>query len=227
MIDINNIYAQVLNQFKNLDPHEPGMWPIIPRVACGVLVALATLVVGNMFYWSEQVDRLHAGQAQQQKLQDEYKIKYHRSANLEMLRKKKEVVSQYVASLERQLPSKAEMDELLSDINRAGIGRGLQFDLFMPGQVVIKDFYVELPINLKIVGRYHDIGAFTSDIANLPRIVTLNNINLIDPKNSSGLLSFEVVAKTFRYLDADEILQQRKVADEKKAKEEKDKGAKK
>ena len=126
------------------------------------------------------------------------------------LRKQKEEVGEFVASLEKQLPSKAEMDALLSDINQSGLGRGLQFELFKPGQVVVKDYYAEQPIDIKVVGNYHDIGAFTSDIASLPRIVTLNNMSISTGKD--GVLALEAVAKTFRYLDKDEVEAQRKLA---------------
>lgn len=138
--------------------------------------------------------------------------------NLQALRKQKEQVGEYVASLEKQLPSKAEMDALLSDINQAGLGRGLQFELFKPGQVVVKDYYAELPIDIKVSGSYHDVGAFTSDIANLPRIVTLNNLSLVATKD--GVLALDAIAKTFRYLDKDEVAAQRKAsgADKKGAK---------
>src|SRR5260370_37187651 len=128
--------------------------------------------------------------------------------NVEEVRREKEQVNQAVLNLEKQLPSKAEMDALLSDINQAGIGRGLQFELFRPGQVVLKDYYAELPITVRVSGRYHDLGAFTSDIANLPRIVTLNNLNVQTIKNSQ--VSLDAVAKTFRYLDDDDVTAQRK-----------------
>ncbi len=124
-------------------------------------------------------------------------------------------MSEYVSTLEKQLPSKAEMDALLSDINQSGLGRGLQFELFKPGQVVVKDYYAELPIDIKVTGNYHDVGAFTSDIANLPRIVTLNNMSLVAGKD--GTLTLDAVAKTFRYLDAEEVNAQRKAAAAKKA----------
>jgi len=123
---------------------------------------------------------------------------------------------QYVSQLEKQLPSKAEMDALLSDINQAGVGRGAQLQLFKPGQVVVKDYYAELPIAVRVVGNYHDLGAFASDLANLPRIVTLNNV-AIQPFEKTSLLAMEATAKTFRYLDPEEIAQQRAEAAKKKA----------
>jgi type IV pilus assembly protein PilO len=117
-------------------------------------------------------------------------------------------VQQYVIQLEKQLPSKAEMDALLSDINQAGLGRSLSFELFRPGSVGVKEYYAELPISLRVSGRFHDVGSFTSDIANLSRIVTLNNLNITPGKD--GLLSMEATSKTFRYLDGDEVAAQRK-----------------
>jgi type IV pilus assembly protein PilO len=139
-----------------------------------------------------------------------------------MLRKQKEQVAQYVSQLEKQLPSKAEMDALLSDINQAGVGRGAQLQLFKPGQVVIRDYYAELPITVRVVGNYHDLGAFASDLANLPRIVTLNNLS-IQQQDKTVLLTMDATAKTFRYLDAEEIAQQRAEAAKKKAAEAKKK----
>jgi type IV pilus assembly protein PilO len=148
------------------------------------------------------------------KLRDEYKIKTAQAINLDALRAQKAQVDQYVDRLQKQLPSKAEMAALLTDINQAGTGRGLQFELFKPQQVVVKDYYAELPIDIRITGNYHDIGAFTGDIANLPRIVTLNNLALSTGKD--GALMLEAVAKTFRYLDPEEVAAQRKAAADKK-----------
>ena len=130
------------------------------------------------------------------------------AVNLEALKKQREQVQQYVTQLEKQLPSKAEMDALLSDINQAGLGRSLQFELFRPGQVLVKDYYAELPISVRVTGGYHDIGAFAADIANLSRIVTLNNIAITPAKD--GNLVMDATAKTFRYLDNEEIALQRK-----------------
>ena len=126
------------------------------------------------------------------------------------MKKQREQVQQYVTQLEKQLPSKAEMDALLSDINQAGLGRSLQFDLFRPGSVSVKEYYAELPIALRVTGRFHDIGSFTSDIAHLSRIVTLNNLTILPARD--GVLSMDTTAKTFRYLDPEEIAAQRKAA---------------
>lgn len=215
-MDMNNLSASLSAQFRGLNGRHPGQWPIVPRVLSGVAVFLLVLLVGWYFYWSDQQDELNAGEQQEVQLKEQYKSKIQQAINLDALQKQKLQVADYVATLEKQLPSKAEMDALLSDINQAGLGRGLQFELFKPGQVVVKDYYAELPINIKVTGNYHDVGSFASDIANLPRIVTLNNMNLTAGKD--GALSLDAIAKTFRYLDKDEVAAQRKVADTAKQK---------
>lgn len=215
MADIKNIGNVFADQFRGLNGRHPGQWPLIPRLFCGLGVLVAVLVIGWFSYWSGQLDELSRGADEEVKLKEAYKSKVQQAVNLDGLRKQKEQVSEYVATLEKQLPSKAEMDALLSDINQAGVGRGLQFELFKPGQVVVKDYYAELPINIRVTGNYHDVGEFTSDIANLPRIVTLNNLTLsANPKD--GTLALDAIAKTFRYLDKDEVEAQRGAAKGKK-----------
>ncbi len=217
MADIKNLGSVFAAQFQGLGGRSPGQWPIVPRALCGVGVFVGVLIAGYFGYWDGQFTERENGAQEENKLKEAYKQKLQQSVNLEALRKQKEQVNTYVATLEKQLPSKAEMDALLSDINQAGLGRGLQFDLFKPGQVDVKDYYAELPIDIRVMGRYHDIGAFTSDIANLPRIVTLNKINLVVGKD--GALTLDAVAKTFRYLDLEEVAAQRKAAaDKNKAK---------
>jgi type IV pilus assembly protein PilO len=208
MADIKKIGASISAQFRNLNGVPPAQWPIVPRVMCGVGVTILVLVLGWYFYWSSQLEDLDRASAEEQTLKDAYKIKVQQAVNLEGLRKQKQQVGEYVATLEKQLPSKAEMDALLSDINQAGLGRGLQFELFKPGQVVVRDYYAELPIDIKVTGHYHDMASFASDIANLPRIVTLNKMSLVAGKDNS--LTLDAVAKTFRYLDEEEIAAQRK-----------------
>lgn len=207
-------------QFRGLTGRHPGQWPLVPRLFCAFGVLVVVVIVGWYFYWSSQIEAQERGAQEEVKLKDEYRFKIGQAINLDALRKQKAQAGQYVATLEKQLPSKAEMDALLSDINHAGVGRGLQFEAFVPGQAVVKDYYAELPIDIKVAGSYHDIGAFTGDIANLNRIVTLNNLNLQTTKD--GTLTLDAVAKTFRYLDADEVAAQRKAANTAKAK----KGAK-
>jgi type IV pilus assembly protein PilO len=209
MVDLKNVGELVSSQFRGLNGRHPGQWPLIPRMLCGVGAFVAAVGLGWAFYWSSQFEELEKGAQEEAKLRKDYEGKIQQAINLDSLRKQKEQVGEYVATLEKQLPSKAEMDALLSDINQSGVGRGLQFELFRPGQVIVKDYYAELPIDIRVTGNYHDVGAFTSDIANLPRIVTLNNLSLVATKEG---LALDAVAKTFRYLDKDEVSAQRKAA---------------
>lgn len=213
MADLKELNNKLNAQFRGLNGRPPGQWPMIPRVLCAVGVMSVAIFLGWYLHWADQWDELERGEQEEVQLKEAYKSKLQQAINLEGLRKQKAQVSEYVSTLEKQLPSKAEMDALLSDINQAGLGRGLQFELFKPGQVVVKDYYAELPIDIKISGSYHDLGAFTSDIANLPRIVTLNNLNLATAKD--GILTLEAVAKTFRYLDQEEVAAQRSAAGKK------------
>ncbi|MYM70085.1 type 4a pilus biogenesis protein PilO [Pseudoduganella sp. FT55W] len=213
-INLNLLFAQFTDQFRDLNGRHPGQWPLAPRILCAVGVTAAVCVAGYFGYWSSQFEEQEAGAQIEAKLRDEYKFKTAQAINLDALRAQKAQVDQYVDRLQKQLPSKAEMAALLTDINQAGSGRGLQFELFKPQQEVVKDYYAEVPIDIKITGNYHDVGAFTGDIANLPRIVTLNNLALTSGKD--GVLTLEAVAKTFRYLDPDEVAAQRKAAAEKK-----------
>jgi len=213
-IDFPALQEKLLGQFRGLDPKDPSVWPSLPRYSMLVAVIVA-VVAGLWFAWlSDSKLELEAEQAKEVKLREDYKFKLAKAVNLEVLKKQREQVLQYVTQLEKQLPSKAEMDALLSDINQAGLGRSLQFDLFRPGQVFVRDYYAELPISLRVTGRYHDMGAFASDIANLSRIVTLNNLT-ITPK-ADGNLTMEATAKTFRYLDTTEVAAQRKAGGVKK-----------
>ncbi|MDO5691680.1 MAG: type 4a pilus biogenesis protein PilO [Pseudomonadota bacterium] len=218
-IDASEALRNVGAQFQGLDSRDPSSWPAIPRFA--LLAFVAALVLGVLwFLWlSGQADELEAEQAKEVTLKSDYQAKLQKAVSLDELKKQRVQVMQYVNLLEKQLPSKAEMDALLSDINQAGLGRSLQFELFRPGQLVVKEYYAELPIALKVTGRYHDIGAFTSDIANLSRIVTLNNLSVtpVSDKSGSSTLSLDATAKTYRYLDPEEIAAQR-AADKTKAK---------
>ena len=208
-IDFVALQEKLFGQFRGLDPKDPSLWPSLPRY-CTFAAVIIAVVVGLWFAWlSDSELELQAEQATEIKLRADFQTKLAKAVNLEVLRKQREQVLQYVTQLEKQLPSKAEMDALLSDINQAGLGRSLQFELFRPGQVIVRDYYAELPISIRVTGKYHDIGAFASDIANLSRIVTLNNLTLA-PKGD-GSLVMEATAKTFRYLDSSEVLAQRKV----------------
>ena len=210
-IDVATAFDRATLQFKGLNPQEPGQWPLLPKVCAWLAAALLALALGWVLLVSGAADQLDAEHKIEPGLKDDYRGKLSQAVNLSELRKQKQQVQEYVTQLERQLPGKAEMDALLSDINQAGIGRGLQFDLFRPGQVEVKDYYAVLPIALRVTGRYHDIGAFTADVANLSRIVTLHNLNLAPvAKDAAGNLSMDAVARTYRYLDSEELAASRK-----------------
>ena len=215
-IDLKQTFADLAAQFEGLQGRHPGLWPLAPRLLCAAGVMAVVMGLGYFFYWSGQFEEQDALAAQELKLRDDYKTKMAQAINLDALEAQQQQVNRYVERLEKQLPSKAEMAALLSDINQAGVGRGLQFELFKPGQVLVKDYYAELPIDIKVVGTYHDIGEFAADMAKMPRIVTLNNLALTAGKD--GTLSLDAIAKTFRYLDQDELDAQAKARKAKKAK---------
>lgn len=212
---LNQKFAQLQetlrSQFSNLDPRNPVVWPALPRYGLFLFIAVVVVVVLWFVWLSGEDEILTQERAKEVQLREEYRTKLAKAINLDALRKQREQVLQYVTQLEKQLPSKAEMDALLSDINQAGLGRSLQFELFRPGQIVVRDYYAELPITLKVTGRFHDIGSFTSDVAHLSRIVTLNNLT-VTPRPDGSSLTMDATAKTFRYLDQDEIAAQRKPA---------------
>jgi type IV pilus assembly protein PilO len=215
-VDLKSIQDRLRSQFSGLDLNDPSQWPSVPRNLLFVVVCVA-VIAGLWFAWLKSVDEeLVTEQAREVTLREEYRKKLVQAVNLDALKKQLEQVQQYVSQLEKQLPSKAEMDALLSDINQAGLGRSLQFELFRPGQVSVKEYYAELPISVKVTGGYHDIGLFAADIANLSRIVTLNNLSIVPIKDRDGFLTLECVAKTFRYLDQEEIAMQQKTAAGKK-----------
>jgi type IV pilus assembly protein PilO len=209
-INTSALQQALVGQFKGLNPNDPASWPVMPRVLLCV-VLMGAIVAGLWFAWlSSSDDELQVERAKEVTLREDYKKKLAQAVNLEALRKQREQVQQYVTQLEKQLPSKAEMDALLSDINQAGLGRSLNFDLFRPGQVGVKEYYAELPIAVRVSGKFHDVGAFAADVANLSRIVTLNNISVVPARD--GNLVMDATAKTFRYLDSDEVTAQRKAA---------------
>ena len=213
-VDAAALQEALARQFRNLHPSDPSQWPVLPRSLLLICVALAVVLVLWFTYLNSFEEELAAEQAKEAELRKSYQTRMVKAVNLEALKKQREQIQQYVTQLEKQLPSKAEMAALLTDINQAGSGRGLQFELFKPAQVVVKDYYAELPIDIKVTGSYHDIGAFAGDMANLSRIVTLNNMALSTGKD--GVLTLEAVAKTFRYLDPEEVQAQRKAAADKK-----------
>lgn len=198
-------------QFQGLSGRHPGLWPLLPRTLLLMGLFAALVAVGYSLYWRDLLDRLEAGGAEEVRLKTAYTEKIRLAVNLDALRKQKEQVDQYVSQLEKQLPSKAEMDALLSDINQAGGIRGAQLQLFKPGQVIVREHYAELPITVRVAGQFNDLASFASDLANLPRIVTLNNMT-ITLAEKTGVLTLDAVAKTFRYLDSDEVALQRQEA---------------
>lgn len=204
-LDVNSIFMEAQAQFRGLNPNEPGQWPLLPKVAAFVAAAIAVIVLGWFLLLDATSSELQQARDKEPVLKEDYRSKLTQAVNLGELRKQKVQVEEYVTQLEKQLPGKAEMDALLSDINQAGLGRGLQFELFRPGQVSVKDYYAELPIALKVSGRYHDVGAFAADIANLSRIVTLHNVALVSGKDAGAQLTLEATARTYRYLDPAEV----------------------
>jgi type IV pilus assembly protein PilO len=208
-IDVLGALRGGVDQFRDLDPNQPGQWPLLPRLAVWAIVSAMVVVAGWFFWISDESDSLQAARDKEPALKSEYRTKLAQAINLEALKQQKEEVQGYVTQLEKQLPGKAEMDALLTDINQAGVGRGLVIDQFVPGQTETKDYYAELPIAIRVTGHYHDIGAFAADVASLSRIVTLHNLAL-SPARDSNMLSMEATARTYRYLDQSEVAEARK-----------------
>lgn len=207
---------QLLAQFQNLNPKDPGTWPPLPKALALLVLFIAILGAGFVLDVQGQLDELDAGVNQEVKLKEDYKNKKQQSINLELYRQQVREIESSFGALLKQLPNRSQMDALLVDINQAGLGRGLQFDLFKPAaNETARDFYAELPIQLKIVGSYHDMGQFAADISQLPRIVTLNDISLTAAKD---IITMDATAKTFRYLDDEEVSAQRRAAAAKAAK---------
>lgn len=200
----------LVKQFTGLDSKDPSVWPVLPRAALYLVVAVMVATAAWFAALKDYEVELQAEREMEVALRADYQKKLLKAVSLDALKKQREQVQQYVIQLEKQLPSKAEMAALLSDINQAGLGRSLQFELFRPGQLVAKDYYAELPISLKVSGRYHDIGAFAADIAHLSRIVTLNDLSVNGNPKDTNVLVLEGTARTFRYLDSEEIQAQRK-----------------
>jgi type IV pilus assembly protein PilO len=212
--DIGASFERASAQFRGLNTREPGQWPPLPKAAAWLAAAVAVVVAGWFVLLTGASDELQAERDREPQLKATYRNRLTQAVNLDELRKQKLQVEEYVTQLEKQLPGKAEMDALLSDINQAGLGRGLQFELFRPGQVELKDFYAELPIAIRVTGRFHDMGSFAADIASLSRIVTLQNIAITpaQQRDTSGLLAMEATARTYRYLDPNEVAEQRAAA---------------
>jgi len=200
----------IADQFKNVNWRDLPNAPPAPKVLALLALLIIAVGAGIYFFWVPLQDELDRTKVEEEKLKKDYIDKKSQAINLPELKKQLVQVGQYVATLEKQLPSKSEMDALLTDINQAGLGRGLQFELFKPGSVNVKEYYAELPITVRVTGGYHDLGAFASDIANLSRIVTLNDMSI--SMLPTGSLGMDTTAKTFRYLDQEEIAAQRKTA---------------
>ncbi len=212
-IDFSALQENISRQFRNLDPKDPSLWPAAPKILLCLFISIAVAVVLWFAKINEYEVELETEIAKEQTLRQDYQEKLTKAVSLEALKRQREQVQQYVIQLEKQLPSKAEMAALLSDINQAGLGRSLQFDLFRPGQVVVKEYYAELPIQVRVTGKYHDMGSFASDIAHLSRIVTLNDISIapLGKEKDGAVLTMEATARTFRYLDPEEIQAQKQV----------------
>jgi type IV pilus assembly protein PilO len=208
----------ITDQFKNLNFKEPGQWALAPKILAWSLVAIAVVGAAYAAVLMGAHEELDNKRNMEPTLKADYRSKYMQAVNLAELQKQKLQVEEYVTQLEKQLPGKAEMDALLSDINQAGLGRGLQFELWRPGQVAVRDYYAELPIAIKVTGKYHDVGSFAADVANLSRIVTLHDMNIQQATSNdkkldmSGQLVMEAVARTYRYLDPAEVAAARDAA---------------
>ncbi len=201
--DSRGIDFQRLAQDFRVDPNDPGMWPLAPRITVFIVLLVATVAAFWWFDWRGQGELLTQRQAEEQKLREDWRGKKQQALNLDEHKRQLAEIDRQFGALLKQLPNRAEMDSLLSDINQAGLGRGLQFELFKPGSDVVKDFYAEMPIDIRIVGGYHELGDFASDVAKMPRIVTLSNIAISGLPN--GKLKFEAKAITYRYLDQEEL----------------------
>ena len=204
-------FNQIADDFKRTNWKDPGTWTFAPKLMVLVAILIALPVAGYLLVWQDQMDELDRGIAQEQTLKKDYLAKKTQAVNLDLHKQQLREIDTQFGALLKQLPNKSQMDALLVDINQAGLSRGLQFELFRPApSEQAREFYSELPISLKVIGNYHDMGAFAADVGQLPRIVTLNNVAIEAGKD--GNLSMDVTARTFRYLDEEEIALQRKAA---------------
>jgi len=203
-------FRQIAEDFRNTNWRDPGTWTVLPKVVVLVAILLALPVAGYLLLWQDQLLELENAKSQELKLKQDYVNKKRQAVNLDLHKQQLREIDTQFGALLKQLPNKSQMDALLVDINQAGLGRGLQFELFKPaGREIVREFYAELPINVRVVGTYHDMGAFASDVGQLSRIVTLNNVDI---EAKGGNLTMNVIARTFRYLDEEEIAAQRKAA---------------
>lgn len=200
-----------IEELKNVDPKTPGSWPWLIKITAFVAIFFVVVAAGAVLDWQGEWDNLQNVRQEEQKLRDSYLAKKREAINLDIIKKQLIDTQQSFGALLKQLPSKSEMDALLTDINQAGLGRGLQFELFKPGSEVATGVFTEQPISIKVTGNYDDLGKFSSDISQLPRIVTLNDISISSDSKGGGL-SMDAIAKTYRYLDDDELAAQKKAA---------------
>lgn len=203
-------FQAIADDFRYLNPNDPSVWPLIPKVTLLIGVFVVLLVAGWWFLWSDQLVELENKQKEEEALKQQFLDKKKQAVNLDLYVEQLAEIDRSFGALLKQLPNKSEIEALLIEVNQAGLGRGLQFDLFRPGPEEVKDFYAVLPIAVKINGGYHDFGAFAADIAKLPRIVTLNNITITP--GQGGALALDATTKTFRYLDDEEVARQKKAA---------------
>ena len=209
-------FNQFADDIKNLNFKDPGTWPALPKLVALILLLVAIVVAAYFFDWQGQLEELEAGKQQEAKLKDEYLNKKKQAVNLDLHKQQLREIDQSFGALLKQLPNRAQMDALLVDINQAGLGRGLQFELFRPAATEsAKEFYSDLPITVRVIGNYHDMGAFASDLGQLSRIVTLNDVQITALKDNQ--LQMDAIARTFRYLDDEEVAAQRKAAKAAKA----------
>ena len=206
----------LIEELRTLDPKQPGNWPWPIKAGALVLIFIALQVGAYFLLWNSQVEAIDKGRKDVAMQKETFLEKKKLAVNLDAYKQQRAEIEQSFGALLKQLPNKSEMDALLIDINQAGLGRGLQFDLFKPAASEnLTEFYAELPVNIKVTGNYHDLGAFASDVAKMPRIVLLTDVKLDPPKD--GVLSMEAVAKTYRYLDEEEVAKQRKSTKDKAA----------
>ena len=215
-------FKELLEDFRGLNPNDVGSWPVAPRVAVLVALFIALLGAGWWFVWQDQIDALDGKRNEEVKLKEEFLNKKRQAVNLDLHIQQLNEIDRSFGALLKQLPNKSEVEALLVEINQSGMGRGLQFELFKPGQELVKDFYAELPISVRLTGNYHDFGAFAGDIGRLSRIVTLNNLSInVNAQGKDGALTLDAVTKTFRYLDEEELARQKKAAADAKKKKKK------
>jgi type IV pilus assembly protein PilO len=197
------------DDFNNIDIKNAGSLPIPVKLVLLSVLALLIIAAGYFFLWSDEAEAFDRAEAKEQELRQTFLSKKSQAVKIEAYRQQMVDIETTFGALLKQLPDRSEMDGLLTDINQSGLGRGLEFELFKPGQEVVADFYAEMPIQIRLLGNYHDIGAFATDVSKLSRIVTLNNISIIpvtkSVKGGGGTLVLEAVAKTYRYLDSSEI----------------------